>query len=93
MDDFLDLARGLRSSGVELEEVLAVLRDRGASIVDSLKVVREVEQVTLGQAKALVDQSLTWADARSSNRELRESIIDALDGIDGEAPEPQEPQA
>lgn len=82
MEDFLDLARGLRSSGMELEDVLAELRSHGASIVDSLKIVREIEHVSLGQAKAIVDQSPTWADARSSNRELREAVVEVLDDIE-----------
>ena len=82
MDDLLKLARGLRASGMELDGVLAVLRNRGASIVDSLKIVRDVEHVSLGQAKAVVDRSPVWADARQSNRELRDALLEALDGVD-----------
>jgi ribosomal protein L7/L12 len=67
---------------MELDDVLAELRNRGASIVDSLKIVRDVEHVSLGQAKAIVDQSLTWADARQHNRELRDAVLEALDDVD-----------
>ena len=78
MEDLLELARAQRSSGKELEDVLSGLRGRGASIIDCLKIVREVEQVDLGRAKLIVDESRTWADAGESNRQLRAQVARTL---------------
>ena len=83
MEDLLALAREMRLSGKELDDVLAELRGRGASIIDSLKIVREVERVSLGEAKLIVDASPAWADMRSSNRELREAAIKVMDDTEG----------
>jgi ribosomal protein L7/L12 len=58
------------------------LRDSGATIIESLKVVREIEQVNLGQAKLIVDQSATWRDAYAANRALRDEIVRAIDSAD-----------
>lgn len=84
VEDLLRLARGMRLSGKDLDETLAELRSQGASIIDSLNIVIEVEQVGLGEAKAIVDASPTWADMRPSNRELREAAIKVMDDAEGE---------
>ncbi|MDY7096367.1 MAG: hypothetical protein SX243_25610 [Acidobacteriota bacterium] len=75
----VDLASRKRREGCSLEEVLASLRSAGATMVDSLKVVREVEGVRLGQAKEIVDSSATWADMRESNERLRSLVVKALE--------------
>ena len=62
-----------------MEEVLASLRSAGATMVESLKVVREVERVRLGRAKAIVDSSATWADMRESNERIRSLAVKALE--------------
>jgi ribosomal protein L7/L12 len=82
MERFLDLARDLRSKGMDLNDVLTELRDSGATIIESVKVVREIEQVNLGQAKLIVDQSATWRDAYASNVALRDEVVRAIDGAD-----------
>lgn len=74
----VDLASRKRREGCSLEEVLASLRSAGATMVDSLKVVREVEGVRLGRAKEIVDSSATWADMRESNERLRSVAEQAL---------------
>lgn len=78
----IELASGMRREGRSIEEVLASLRSAGATIVDCLKVVREVEGVRLGRAKEIVDSSATWADVRTSNEELRSVAEQALDEND-----------
>jgi len=75
----IDLAKKRRRKGSSVEEVLASLRSEGATIVDCLKVVREVEGVRLGRAKEIVDSSDTWADVRESNERVRSLAMQALD--------------
>lgn len=65
-----------------MEEVLASLRSAGGTMVDSLKIVREVEGVRLGRAKEIVDSSATWADMRESNERLRSVAEQALEEND-----------
>jgi hypothetical protein len=64
-------AARMRLEGVPLEQVLGDLRREGASIVDSIKIVRLVESIQLGQAKKIIDQSDVWADRRDINRKIR----------------------
>jgi len=79
MDDRVDVARRLRLSGVEMNDVLIELRSRGASIVDCVKIVRAVERVDLGRAKVIVDDSPAWADVRSANNSLRQDAVEAFE--------------
>jgi len=78
VEDLVPLARGLRASGMDVDDVLAELRSRGATVVESLKVVREVEHLTLGEAKIVVDESRAWADHRSSKDALRAEATGAF---------------
>jgi len=75
----VDLAKKQRRKGSSVEEVLASLRSEGATIVDSVKVVREVEGVRLGRAKEIVDSSDTWADVRESNERVRSLAMQSLE--------------
>jgi len=85
MDSNLEHARVMRSSGESLESVLAYLRAEGQSIIDSIKIVREVENIPLGEAKIVVDSSATWADFRDSNATLRQAAFESLDLPDSES--------
>ena len=64
-------AKAMRSNGHSIERTLSNLRKQGASIVDSVKIVRAIEEVPLGQAKAIVDQSDAWADHLKDNKRIR----------------------
>jgi ribosomal protein L7/L12 len=77
--DLKGLARRLRSEGIEWDEVLARLRCDGATIIESVKIVRELDSVTLGKAKDLVDSSIAWSDQFSENDALRKTAIEALE--------------
>jgi ribosomal protein L7/L12 len=78
-DELAAEATRLRQEGKDIEDVLRVLRDNGATIMDSVKVIRQVESVHLGTAKEIVDASVTWADHYSSNDELRRVAIEAME--------------
>ncbi|MCP3993625.1 MAG: hypothetical protein GY722_00970 [bacterium] len=79
LDDLIELSAQQRRNGDSVEQILASLRAQGASIVDSLKVVRAVEGVRLGRAKEIIDNSKTWADARESNDELRSIAVQSIE--------------
>jgi hypothetical protein len=75
---FQELALQLRREGHGLDDVLGRLRADGADVSESLKVIRSIEGVSLGQAKEIVDASTTWADRFSSNDEMRAVAIEAI---------------
>lgn len=77
-DKLCEFARERRDAGVPLEQVLQDLRGLGASIIDSLKIVRQVEAVSLGTAKDLIDNSPTWADYRECNERVRNEAENSL---------------
>ncbi len=78
-DKYLALAKHLRAEGADLEATLRRLRDEGATIIQTLKVIRLVENVSLGIAKDIVDSSITWADRFHANDQLRAGVIEALE--------------
>jgi hypothetical protein len=68
----LNLAREMLSLDAPIEEVLERLREESPSIIQSIKVVRDVLDLPLGQAKDLVHFSRTWSDMRDPISELHE---------------------
>jgi antitoxin YobK len=48
-------------------------------MIDSVKVVRELESVPLADAKAIVDDCPTWRDMRDVNREWRSRALEAFE--------------
>ena len=56
-----DAAKHLQSGG-NLEVLLFDLRKRGADKIDSIKVLKSAMELSMPQAKSLVDRSDTWSD-------------------------------
>ena len=79
MDDYIALLRDALARGATLDGALAILRDRKASILDSIKCVREVKAVSLGEAKQLVAGSPVWDDIRDDHDRFVEKLIKLLD--------------
>lgn len=77
--DFRNMAVRMRDAGASTDEWLLELRKAGATQIESVKVVRDVGDVPLGEAKEIVDRSPVWDDRRDVNRRLREDLIRALD--------------
>jgi len=64
---------------IPLDAALAALRRRGATPIDSIKAVREVNAVSLGEAKRLVAESPTWDDVREAHDRLVEELLAILE--------------
>jgi orotate phosphoribosyltransferase len=75
----LSRAQHLRRQGLSLEQILEDLRALGASIMDSVKIVRTVEGCTLGEVKAIIDASPTWQDSRGASDRARAAALEALE--------------
>jgi ribosomal protein L7/L12 len=67
-------ARETLSHGGDVEEVLALLRQSGCSKVESIKLLREIAGLGLGEAKRRVHLSETWRDRREADDELHASL-------------------
>ena len=66
----LEVARTMLASGADWEAVLTELRRLGASPIASIKVVRDLKGVSLGDAKEAVHFSRAWADRRVAHEKL-----------------------
>lgn len=63
MTDYSTLLREALNRGFSAELALAALRERGVTLIDCVKAVREVQVLSLSEAKRLVDDSQAWRDA------------------------------
>lgn len=73
--DFVALLRGLIDLGDSLDSALAVLRVRGATHIDSIKAVRQVQAVSLREAIDLVGGSPAWDEIREPlDRPITENL-------------------
>jgi ribosomal protein L7/L12 len=78
-ENFENLLQQALARDPELDSALAFLREHGVTIIDSIKAVRSVCRVPLGEAKQRVADSPTWEDVRDSHEQLVESIIQSLE--------------
>lgn len=76
--ELLALARRMEAEGRGTEEVLEAFRARSASIVESMKVMRELKGISLGEAKDLVHYSETWRDLAPAHSHIHEQLIAGL---------------
>ena len=72
--------RELRGLGHDIQTALSLLRREGATIIESIAAVREVEGISLGEAKGVVADSQTWADHRRAHDRLVDAALKILDG-------------
>jgi hypothetical protein len=78
--DCVTLLRTTLATGVPLEVALATLREQGGTIIQSIKAVREVQSITLGEAKQIVALSATWDDYREGHDRMIHEILAAFEG-------------
>lgn len=61
-------------AGAALESILSELREIGADKIDSIKIVKSLMDVSMAQAKHLVDCSETWDDRFEHDRAFQASV-------------------
>lgn len=76
------LAARLAREGRDAEAIIAALKERGVSILDTIAVFREVEGLSLGEAKAKVHFSRAWAAEREGFDRLHETATSAAEHLD-----------
>jgi ribosomal protein L7/L12 len=67
-----------------MQSFLRELRNRGAFQVESIKAVRQLAGVSLGEAKNIVHFSQAWEDTREASEALHETAFEALDQMQRE---------
>ena len=81
--------RMLRETGADPETILHELRKAGCSKIESMLVLRELQNVSLDEAKRIVHLSQTWEDVRDDHdrfharleRGVRHTLRDDTDGL------------
>ena len=82
----------MRQAGVSLDESLAQLRSRGASIIECIAAVKEEAGCELGEAKRIVSQSKTWRDVAEATEVMWDELITELQKqAPNQPPEPTAP--
>lgn len=79
MTDYVEILRGALQRGDSQDASLAILRQQGATIIESIKAVRKVNSVDLGEAKRIVACSPVWDDHREPHRLLVDEILADLE--------------
>lgn len=69
------------SSPQAREAGFAELKRRGLSITETIKAVREVAHISLGQAKELVTSSAAWRQTSERAKPLHDDAIAALTSL------------
>ena len=62
----------------DVDAVLQYLRGQGYSKFDSIKALRELLGLSLGDAKRIVSLSPVWRDSLEESRRLHDSLISLL---------------
>lgn len=77
----LKRARQLQATGASDEELLRFLRMEGASMMESVKLIRQIKVTSLREAQDIVHFSDTWEDCRESHERLQETFTEALNKL------------
>lgn len=70
----IETVRYRLGQGVSLEDVVAELHADGLTIIQSIRVVREASDLTLGQAKEVVSSHPVWAEVVRAAEPLHEDL-------------------
>lgn len=86
-DAALDRARQQLRTGSGLDPVLLELRCAGADKIDSIRIVKSAMNVSMGQAKSLVDRSETWSDRYCDDQAFHGVVREAAEQLKRESGE------
>ncbi|HZR44574.1 MAG TPA: hypothetical protein VFB12_30965 [Ktedonobacteraceae bacterium] len=64
--------------GEMIEDVIVALHAEGLTILDSIKMVRELYQLSLGEAKQVVSAHPVWKEVVQASEPLHELVEQAL---------------
>ena len=76
--------RAILSEGGGAEEVLEKLRHEGLSKIESIKILRLIMNIGLGEAKELAHNSKVWADVFERDNAFHEALWEAWEEVQDE---------
>src|SRR5579859_1812463 len=85
LNEALERAHHQLQVGLGLEPVLFELREKGADKIDSIKIIKSSMNVSMAQAKSLVDRSETWSDRYADDHAFHEAVREAAEKLKNEA--------
>ena len=71
----LERSKQILLTSDDIERVLQYLRQGGCTKVDSMRVIVELKDLTLDDAKRIVHFSKTWEDIRNRDEEWHEQML------------------
>ena len=71
-------AHRLAAAGADCETILVFLRERKFDKIDSIKTIRLLYNLSMSEAKDLIDHSAAWSDRFHSDMKLRETAMRVL---------------
>ncbi|MCA9040528.1 MAG: hypothetical protein KDA65_09300 [Planctomycetaceae bacterium] len=80
-EEHLAICKQMFDRGVLNEEMLTWLRSQGAGKIESIKIIRELYEIRLGEAKYMVHTSEAWEDRRAADDQFHEELIDVFEQI------------
>jgi ribosomal protein L7/L12 len=60
--------------GISANEIISCLHQQGISIIDAMKVIREVYEISLGESKRLVTSNSAWGSIVKAAKPLHEEL-------------------
>jgi ribosomal protein L7/L12 len=70
--ELIKIGREMMNAGRSTEEILTALRAYSPSVIQSIKVMRDLLGIPMDEAKLLVHRSRTWSDMRDVFSEVHE---------------------
>jgi len=72
-------------TGSGMEAFLFGLRQKGADKIDSIKILKTAMNVSMAQAKSLVDRSETWSDRYADDHAFHEAVREVAEKLKNES--------
>ncbi len=87
LGQFREVVAAMMANQASIEEVLAFLRDRGCSKLDSVWALEDFAAMSHLDAKRAVHESRAWADRKASDDALHEQVEEDLGRALRQAPD------
>jgi ribosomal protein L7/L12 len=81
MTSLLAQAEQLQRDGRDIDDILVFLRAQGCSKIDSIKLLMQLSNLTLAEAKERVHCSRAWDDTRAADEALHEALDEAIEQV------------
>lgn len=78
-EDLEETARSLVRQGTSNEDLIFQLHEHGASILDSIKALRNVRGISLGLAKEIVSSHPVWEQIVTASQPLHDEAVAAAE--------------